>query len=330
MKTPNRRQPRHSRCCGRDSVGSRKPRRPEVDPGRQAGGGHGRDSRRSSGHGDFTPRSGRSHRGAGGPSGPVDAAGGRIRGERDAEHGDTVTATVLAFPEPPARRRRRWLIISAVSVFVLLGAFLAFLFLSPALALKTVTVQGNSLLPTEQVQRALQPLVGRPLTTIADDDVAGLLADRPEVADVDVVALPPSEIVVTITERVPVAVLQTGDVLSLIDQDGLVIGTAANQAEARLPLIDGGSEAVNSAVFSTVTSVLSVLPENVLAQLDHASASSIDSVELKLLNGQTVFWGSAESNVAKARALEALLLMPPKEPPIGVFDVSTPTAPVTR
>lgn len=241
-----------------------------------------------------------------------------------------MTATVLAFPEPPPRRRRRWLLVSVVTAVVLLGAFLAFLFLSPALALKTVTVQGNSLLAEDEVHRALQPLMGEPLTTISDDDVAGLLADRPEVAGVDVVAVPPSEIIVSITERVPVAVLQTGNAFSLIDEDGLVIGTAANRAEARLPLIDGGSEAVNNAVFSTVTSVLSVLPENVLAQLDHASATSVDSVELQLLNGQTVFWGSAESNVAKARVLEALLLMPPKDPPISVFDVSTPSAPVTR
>ncbi|WAP50925.1 FtsQ-type POTRA domain-containing protein [Arthrobacter sp. ATA002] len=241
-----------------------------------------------------------------------------------------VTATVLPFPEPPARRRRRGLLISVVSGVLLLAGFLAFLFLSPALALKTVTVQGNSLLATEEVHRALQPLMGKPLTTIADGDVEALLADRPEVAGVDVVALPPSEIVVTLAERVPVAVLQSGDAFLLIDDEGREIGTAANRAEARLPLIEGGTEAVNSAVFSTVTSVLSVLPEGVLTQLDHASASSVDSVQLQLLNGQQVFWGSAESNVAKARALEALLQMPPRDPPVQVFDVSTPTAPVTR
>ena len=244
--------------------------------------------------------------------------------------GESVTATVLAFPEPPARRRRRRVILWAVSAVVLLGAFLAFLFLSPALALKTVTVQGNSLLPTDEVNRALQPLMGQPLTTIDGGDVAALLADRPEVAAVDIVAKPPSEIVVTITERVPVAVLQSGSAFLLIDEQGLEIGTVASRAEARLPLIDGGTDAVNSAVFSTVTSVLSVLPEKVLAQLDHAAASSVDSVELKLINGQTVFWGSAEANVAKARVVEAMLQMPPKDPPVQVFDVSTPAAPVTR
>ena len=300
-------------------------------------GGHGDPVRRSAGPHRGTDRSSfrsgptvDSRAGSGSGSGGNGGTGGGSGSGGGDSSGNSVSATVLTFPEPPVRRRRRWLLASVVSGVVLLGAFLAFLFLSPALALKTVTVQGNSLLSTEEVHRALQPLMGQPLTTIADDDVAALLADRPEVAGVDVVAQPPSEIVVTIAERVPVAVLQSGDAFLLIDDEGLVIGTAANRAEARLPLIDGGTEAVNSAVFSTVTSVLSVLPEGVLAQLDHASASSVDSVELQLANGQKVFWGSAESNVAKSRALEALLGMAPKDPPIKVFDVSTPTAPVTR
>ncbi|WP_341392574.1 cell division protein FtsQ/DivIB [Arthrobacter sp. G119Y2] len=314
-------------------MGSRKPRRPAVDPIRPGKPSRGADNvRRSGGHsGDPVYRTGGPHRGAdrasfhGTPAGTSRAGSGS-----GGNGGDVVTATVLPFPEPPVRRRRRWLLVSVLTGLVLLGAFLAFLFLSPALALKTITVQGNSLLTTDEVHRALQPLMGKPLTTIDDDDVAALLADRPEVAGVGVVAQPPSEIVVTLAERVPVAVLQSGETFLLIDDEGREIGTAANRADARLPLIDGGTEAVNSAVFSTVTSVLSVLPAGVLTQLDHASASSVDSVQLQLLNGQQVFWGSAESNVAKARALEALLQMPPKDPPVKVFDVSTPTAPVTR
>lgn len=317
-------------------MGSRKPRRPAVDQGRPGPSARSGDGLRRSGHGEPRRTAG-PHRGAdrashhsGAGADPRLRAGDGTSGGAGSAGEATVSATVLSFPQPPVRRRRRWLLISAVSGVVLFGAFLAVLFFSPALALKTVTVQGNSLLSTEEVQSALQPLMGQPLTTIADDDVAVLLADRPEVAGVDVVAQPPSEIVVTIAERVPVAVLQSGDAFLLIDDEGLAIGTAANRAEARLPLIDGGTEAVNTEVFSTVTSVLSVLPEDVLAQLDHASASSVDSVELQLLNGQKVFWGSAESNVAKARTLEALMKMPPKDPPIKVFDVSTPSAPVTR
>lgn len=323
-------------------MGSRKPRRPEVLP---------QGSQPRAAGGQLSGRAGRKQAAPArtAPAGTISAtrsldpgdgvSGSAVPGSVLSNSGtsgtsgsgaDTVTATVLAFPEPPGRRRRRWFISAGITAVVLLAAFLAFLFLSPALALKTITVQGNSLLPTEQVQKALHPLMGEPLTTVSQGDVAGLLADRPEIAAVDIVAHPPSEIVVTITERVPVAVLQSGNSFLLIDEQGRELAAVASRAEAKLPLIDGGTEAVNSRVFSTVTSVLAVLPEKVLAQLDHAAAASVDSVELKLTNGQTVFWGSAEANVAKARAVEALLAMPAKDPPVSVFDVSTPTAPVTR
>ena len=248
----------------------------------------------------------------------------------DAAAGQGGNASILAFPEPPARRRRRCILAGSGAAALLLAALFFVVFFSPALALENIQVEGNVLLPAEEAEAALAPLLGTPLALISDSDAAELLADRPELEGVEVTAVPPSDLIVTVTERVPVAVLQNGREFLLIDEEGRQLKAVADRAEAALPLIDGGTEAVNSTVFSTVTQVLSALPANVLAQLDHASAETVDSVELKLTSGQTVFWGSAEANAAKARALEALLLMPPADPPVSVFDVSTPNRPVTR
>ena len=257
-------------------------------------------------------------------------AGAREPAGPDAGTRASAEASILAFPEPPVRRRRRYFLAAAGAAAVLAAALLFVLFFSPALALKNLQVEGNSLLAAEEAETALAPLLGTPLTRISDSDAGELLADRPEVESVRVTAVPPSDLVVTITERVPVAVLQNGREFLLIDEDGRQLKAVASRGDASLPLIDGGTEAVNSDVFPTITAVLAALPPNVLALLDHASAETVDSVELKLTSGQTVFWGSAEANVAKARALEALLLMPAAEPPVSVFDVSTPNRPVTR
>ena len=264
-------------------------------------------------------RSGGSRAAAGKPAGPVDGIQ-----ESAAE------ASILAFPEPPARRRRRYVLIGTGVSAVLLPALFAVLFFSPALEVKNLQVQGNSLLTVEEAEAALAPLRGTPLTLISDADAGELLADRPEVEKVEVAAVPPSDLLVTITERVPVAVLQNGREFLLIDADGRQLKAVGERGAVALPLIDGGADAVNSEVFSTVTAVLAALPQNVLAQLDHASAETLDSVELKLANGQTVFWGSSDANAAKAKALEALLLVPATDPPVQVFDVSTPNRPVTR
>ncbi|MDM7988906.1 cell division protein FtsQ/DivIB [Arthrobacter sp. zg-Y877] len=238
--------------------------------------------------------------------------------------------TVLAFPEPPRRRRRRVAWITVGSALLVTVLFFVLLFFSPALALKTVVVEGTSLLPRDQAEAALEPLKGQTLPTISDADVENLLKDRPEIAGIEVAAQPPSTLVVSITERVPVAVLQEGGTHVLIDEEGRHLAMAADRAAVALPLIAGGSEAVNANVFPSITAVLAALPPEVLARLENASAQTVDSVELKLNSGQTVFWGSADANEAKARVLEALLKMKPTDPPVAVYDVSTPDRPVTR
>lgn len=260
---------------------------------------------------------------------PAPANGATAAARRDGS-GAGGAGTVLVFPKPAHRRRRRTAWIAAGSVVLAIGLFFAFLFYSPVLALKTVVVEGTSLLPLEQAEAALEPLKGQTLPSISDDDVAALLKDRPEIEDIDVAAQPPSTLVVTITERTPVAVLQDGAGHVLIDEQGRRLATAADRASVALPLIAGGSEAVNAKVFPSITSVLAALPPNVLGRLESASAQTVDSVELKLDSGQTVFWGSADANAAKARVLEALLTMAPTDPPVAVYDVSAPERPVTR
>ncbi|KAD3633267.1 FtsQ-type POTRA domain-containing protein [Arthrobacter yangruifuii] len=244
--------------------------------------------------------------------------------------GPGTAGTVLAFPEPPARRRRRLAWITAGSALVATGLFFALLYFSPMLALKTVVVEGTSLLPQEQAAAALEPLKGQTLPTISDADVEQLLKDRPEIDTIKVAAQPPSTLVVTVTERVPVAVLQEGGGHVLIDEEGRRLAAVPDRAAAQLPLIAGGGEAVNAKVFPSITAVLATLPPEVLGRLENASAQTVDSIELKLNSGQTVFWGSADANEAKARVLEALLKMKPSDPPVAVYDVSTPERPVTR
>ncbi|WP_162149422.1 cell division protein FtsQ/DivIB [Arthrobacter sp. Br18] len=240
------------------------------------------------------------------------------------------SATVLDFPEPPRKRRRRYALILVSLAILALAGLLAFLLFSPALALKELEVRGNSLVPTEEVNAALAPLVGVPLTQISDDRVRDLLKDKAPIEDISVAAEPPSKLLVSITERTPVAIVQDTNGYVLLDSAGRQLGSVAGRDAVQLPLIDGGTAAVDSDVFPALAAVLAELPAGVLARLDHASASSPDSIQLSLSGDQKIFWGSAERNAAKARVLTALLAMPPADPPVKEFDVSTPDRPVTR
>lgn len=240
-------------------------------------------------------------------------------------------ASILAFPEPKGKRRRRNVLITALVAAALTAGVVAGAIYSPVLAIRTVTVSGTKLLTVEQVQEALRPVQGVPLPQVAEAEVAALLAPLVQVKDVRVQARPPSELVVEIRERVPVALVKQGEQHLLVDVDGVELAAGADPAATALPVIDGGAGAIGQELFQATAAVLGALPPEILARLSNASAQSVDAVELKLVDGQTVVWGNAEDRSLKAKVLQALLQVPadPKNP-VRVYDVSAPRNPVTR
>ena len=240
-------------------------------------------------------------------------------------------ATVLAFPEPKGRRRRKKVLLAAGTVLLLVAGLLAAAVYSPLLAMQNIAVSGTRLVTPAQVQAALEPLRGKPLPQISDDDVRGLLGSLIQVKSVSVEARPPSTLAVAVHERVPVALVKQGEQYQLVDVDGIQLATTDDPASASLPVIDGGAGAIGQDLFRATAAVLGALPADVLAKLSNASAQSVDAVELKLVDGQTIVWGNASEKELKAKVLAALLKAPadPKNP-VRVYDVSVPRHPVTR
>ncbi|WP_332762782.1 cell division protein FtsQ/DivIB [Pseudarthrobacter sp.] len=241
------------------------------------------------------------------------------------------TDNVLAFPEPPGKRLRRNILVTLGTVLALVCALLAAAIFSPALAVGTVSVSGTRLVTTEQVQAALEPLKGKPLPQISDEEVSHLLAPLVQIKSVSTQARPPSGLVVQVLERVPVALVKQGEQYQLVDVDGVVLASPADPATVALPVIDGGAGTIGKDLFQATAAVLGALPLDVLSKLSNASAQSVDAVELKLVDGQTIIWGNAGEKELKAKVLEALLKVPadPKNP-VRVYDVSAPRHPVTR
>ncbi|MDV8148573.1 FtsQ-type POTRA domain-containing protein [Arthrobacter sp. B10-11] len=240
-------------------------------------------------------------------------------------------ANVLSFPEPKGKRVRRNLILAVSIIAALVAGLLAAAVYSPVFAVRTVSVDGTKMLTPEQVKAALEPLHGKPLPQVNDDEVKQLLQPLVQVKDVTTEARPPSVLVVHIHERTPVALVKQGDAFQLVDVDGVQLGTTQDPGSVQLPVIDGGAGVIGKDLFKAITAVLAALPADVLARLSDASAKSVDAVELKLVDGQTIVWGNAGEKELKARVLAALLKAPadPKNP-VRVYDVSVPRHPVTR
>ncbi|PTT61814.1 cell division protein FtsQ/DivIB, partial [Arthrobacter sp. HMWF013] len=216
-------------------------------------------------------------------------------------------------------------------VLAVVSALLAAAIFSPVLAVGTVSVSGTRLVTADQVKAALDPLKGRPLPQVSDEEVARLLEPLVQIKSVSTQARPPSELAVEVHERVPVALVKQGEQYQLVDVDGVVLGATADTASVALPVIDGGAGTIGKELFQATAAVLGALPLDVLARLSNASAQSVDAVELKLVDGQTIVWGNAGEKELKAKVLEALLKVPadPKNP-VRVYDVSAPRHPVTR
>jgi cell division protein FtsQ len=265
-------------------------------------------------------------------TGKTTRAGGGTAGEpKPGKPLSGASDNVLSFPEPKAKRRKRILLSTVGILAVLMAGIVAATVYSPVLALRTVTVDGTKMLSTERVQAALAPLQGKPLPQISEEDVAALLQPLVQVKAVTTQAHPPSTLQVHVTARVPVALVKQGATFQLVDVDGIQLSTTTDPASIPLPVIDGGGGTLPKDLFHAITGVLGALPADVLAKLSDASAKSVDAVELKLVDGQTIVWGNAGEKELKARVLAALLKAPtdPKNP-VRIYDVSVPRHPVTR
>ncbi|MFJ4264981.1 FtsQ-type POTRA domain-containing protein [Paenarthrobacter nicotinovorans] len=238
---------------------------------------------------------------------------------------------VIAFPEPKRRRQRRvvWWTVSVVTALV--AVLIAGAIFSPALAVRSITVDGTTLLTPDAVQKALSPLDGKPLPQVSEQEINELLKPLVQVRSATMEARPPSGLLVHVNERVPVALLKQGDSYIMVDVDGVQLGATKDLSAVALPLIDAGAASTNTELFKAIAAVLDTLPADVRARMSTASAASPDAVELKLVDGKTVVWGNAEDRELKAKALEALLKMPadPKVP-VSVYDVSVPRHPFTK
>jgi cell division protein FtsQ len=256
---------------------------------------------------------------------------GQSKGAGSSAASDNPAGNVLAFPEPKGKRRKRNVLAVAATLVALVAGLLAAAVFSPVLAVDTISVSGTRLLTPAQVQTALEPLRGKPLPQITDEEVGRLLEPLVQVKSVSAEARPPSGLVVAVRERVPVALVKQGERYQLVDVDGIQLAATADPASVSLPVIDGGAGTIGKELFRATAEVLGALPADVLAKLSNASAQSVDAVELKLVDGQTIIWGNAGEKELKAKVLAALLKVPadPKNP-VRVYDVSVPRHPVTR
>ncbi len=238
--------------------------------------------------------------------------------------------------------RARKLLYTASALAIIAVLYVVLVFFSPLLATEKITVRGASLLETSQVEQKLEPLRGVPLTRIDEKKVRELIGQDNVIRSVQVESRPPHELVVTLKERTAVAVVKQGDTYHTVDSDGVSLLESATQPDTSVPLVRfSGDDPKTSAEFRTISTALSAMPSELLAQIKEASATSTSSITLTLRDNTTVQWGTAEESELKAKVLLSLRQAIAKRAQeensseaqtqkVTVYDVSAPRVPVTR
>ena len=238
--------------------------------------------------------------------------------------------------------RARKLLYTASALAIIAVLYVVLVFFSPLLATQKITVRGASLLETTQVEQKLEPLRGVPLTRIDEKKVRELIGQDNVIRSVQVESRPPHELVVTLKERTAVAVVKQGDTYRTVDSDGVSLLESATQPDTSVPLVRfSGDDPQASAEFRTISTALSAMPSELLAQVKEAGATSTSSITLTLRDNTTVQWGTAEESELKAKVLLSLRQAIAKRAQeeksseaqtqkVTVYDVSAPRVPVTR
>lgn len=221
------------------------------------------------------------------------------------------------------RRRQWWRRLGiAGAVLAAVGAVLWLLYASPLLVVRTVVVEGNRLVPTEQIVAEAGVAEGTPLIRVDERAVAQRVGELPAVANVALERRWPSTLVVKVTERAVRLVLASDGGFDWVDASGVAFHHAAERPEGTMLVeADRNDEAVLAAIVSTANA----LPPDVLARARAISATTVDSIVVKLDGGAQIVWGSAEDSDLKARVVIPLLGVK-----ATVYDVSSPANPTTR
>jgi len=227
-----------------------------------------------------------------------------------------------------ARRQwaRRWLTWKPVLALVLVVALVAggiwAVFFSSVLAVDGVEVDGATTLRAAQVRAAAAVPAGEPLAQVDLEAVRRRVEALAEVRSADVTRKWPDHVLVTVQERVAVAVVTIGDQIRGMDASGVVFRDY-RRAPADLPKVTV-TEDTRSEALAEAARVIAALPAEIARIVDHVEVETVDRISLVLRDGRVVMWGSADRSDEKAQVITALL-----EHPAKTYDVSVPEQPTT-
>ncbi|HUR72782.1 MAG TPA: FtsQ-type POTRA domain-containing protein [Sporichthya sp.] len=228
------------------------------------------------------------------------------------------------------RRRRRWIRtgIGALVAVVLLAAGWVVCF-SNVLAVKSVQVAGElRRLDAEQVERVADVPHGGALALLDTAPIEARVRTLAPVADVHVERKFPNTVRIEVTERTPVAVLDTPHGRRLVDAEGVAYA-AAGDTGSRYVVVETKHDQLPPEALISVNRMIAALPELVRAKVKTVEADSDQDMTAVLSDGRKIVWGGPDQAEFKTKVLEVMLRNKSTKT-ARTFDVSVPEAPTVK
>lgn len=220
-------------------------------------------------------------------------------------------------------RRRRWIRAAvALVVAAVLGVGGWLLAFSPVLAADQVDITGVDTLSVKDIEAAADVGIGVPLARQDVEGIARRVATLRPVESVEVTRDWPHTVRIGVVERTPVLAVKGATDFALIDRFGVSYRsvTTVPSGVALAQVAEGEGRLLRQ-----MGDVVVVLPETLSDDIATVTAKTADSITLKLKNGDSIIWGSAEQSDLKVKVITALL-----KRKATVYDVSSPQNPATR
>ena len=182
-----------------------------------------------------------------------------------------------------------------------------------------VTITGNSRLTVEQISAAAAVPIGNSLMSINPGAISEQLQALPEIKVVTVERGWPHAILITVTERTPIAVAATVSGFNLIDSEGMNAGVVAAPPAGLLVI----SAQPDSPAMTNAIQALAAIPAE--WAITGLSAPTQDSVVATLGSGVVITLGSGERAADKVEVAQALI-----EKGYTIINVSAPDAPTIK
>ena len=241
------------------------------------------------------------------------------------DHEETVTVAGRDFTRRRWRQRLRRLrpFLYAGLVLAFVGTGLWLLLFSSVVTVRDVSVTGNSTVSSVRVRAVAKAPTGDQLARVDLGAIRARVETIPAVKSVSVSRSWPHTVVISITERTPVAVVDRGAGLQAVDDDGVLFGSYPRRPDD-LPLLQTAPDVKSEALAEAARVVTSLRPD-INALVERVDVETVDRIRLRLADGRTVMWGSAEDSGQNADVLAVLLEQKAQE-----IDVSVPGRPTTR